>query len=54
MFYILEKGRGIAGSGNNAESKRYEGLAGRFDKLDNAGTGPCPCIPSYFCLIRSY
>ena len=36
------------------ESRRYEGRAGRFDKIETTGTGPCPCISSKRVLSYSY
>ena len=41
----IEKGRGIFGTGSSNNGNRTEGRAGRYDKIETSGTGPCPCIP---------
>lgn len=46
----IEKGRGLNVSSNGEENKRYEGRAGRYEKLDISGTGPCPCIVLIKCI----
>ena len=42
----LEKGRGMKDASRDGDSRRTEGRAGRYDKLDSTGTGPCPCTLS--------
>lgn len=41
----IEKGRGIFGTGSSNNGNRTEGRAGRYDKIETSGTGPCPCLP---------
>lgn len=54
LNYTIEKGRGVGTGSADEESRRYEGRAGRFDKIETTGTGPCPCIASNRVLTCSY
>ena len=49
----IEKGRGISGSGSSHNGGRTEGRAGRYDKIETSGTGPCPCFHCVLSLKRS-
>lgn len=49
----IEKGRGILGTGSPNNGNRTEGRAGRYDKIETSGTGPCPCFHFVLSLKHS-
>ncbi|KNB42936.1 RNA-binding protein [Blastocystis sp. subtype 4] len=48
---IRKKGRGVGTTSADEESRRYEGRAGRFDKIETTGTGPCPSIEGWIIFL---
>ncbi|KAK8808021.1 hypothetical protein WA588_006506 [Blastocystis sp. NMH] len=51
--FAAEKGRGVNNASNTEENRRYEGRAGRFDKIETTGTGPCPSIEGWIIFLTN-
>ena len=53
LHSYIEKGRGMNDASRTMENGQREGRAGRYDKLDSTGSGPCACMTRFGRLICS-
>ncbi|KAK8825279.1 RNA binding protein [Blastocystis sp. ATCC 50177/Nand II] len=51
--FVAEKGRGVQELKGEDKNRRMEGRAGRFDKIETTGSGPCPSIEGWIIFITN-
>ena len=53
VSFADEKGRGIRGTDASDNANRIEGHAGRYDRIEASGSGPCPSIEGWIIFLTN-